>query len=332
METELSKVLASGGSEAQQKYLVDLAIDSELAENDLQRLPLQDEVKHYTTKLVNQIGDYSKYLNEKLANGGTVTAEEKESLRALYEALSSLKKSLNEMSRQMGDDFDFSSLKDAGEGNFMYDGFTELENMSVNFPELIYDGPFSEAPYEYTDTEAKFSFSDIAASYGSDNFDTVYAICVGDTGVNLTVTGMKVTNCNITAPVQTEETAAEAETEAQAEEETEAETEAETQEEDAEDEAEIEEAAVEEESEAETEETTETEATTAAETTVKETTAEETSATELTRPNAAEIAANAPNGDSIAPIIIIIVVVVVVAAAAIVIIIMMIKKNKGKYY
>ena len=64
------------------------------------------------------------------------------------------------------------------------------------------------APYEYTDTEAKFSFSDIAASYGSDNFDTVYAICVGDTGVNLTVTGMKVTNCNITAPVQTEETAA----------------------------------------------------------------------------------------------------------------------------
>lgn len=193
------------------------------------------------------------------------------------------------------------------------------------------------APYEYTDTEAKFSFSDIAASYGSDNFDTVYAICVGDTGVNLTVTGMKVTNCNITAPVQTEETAAEAETEAQTEEETEAETEeateaeteAETQEED---EAEIEEAAVEEESEAETEETTKTEATTAAETTVKETTAEETSATELTRPNAAEIAANAPNGDSIAPIIIIIVVVVVVAAAAIVIIIMMIKKNKGKYY
>lgn len=193
------------------------------------------------------------------------------------------------------------------------------------------------APYEYTDTEAKFSFSDIAASYGSDNFDTVYAICVGDTGVNLTVTGMKVTNCNITAPVQTEETAAEAETEAQTveeteaetEEATEAETEAETQEED---EAEIEEAAVEEETEAETEETTETEATTAAETTVKETTAEETSATELTRPNAAEIAANAPNGDSIAPIIIIIVVVVVVAAAAIVIIIMMIKKNKGKYY
>lgn len=180
------------------------------------------------------------------------------------------------------------------------------------------------APYEYTDTEAKFSFSDIAASYGSDNFDTVYAICVGDTGVNLTVTGMKVTNCNITAPVQTEETAAEAETEAQTEEATEAETEEATE---AETEAETQE-----EDEAETEETTETEATTAAETTVKETTAEKTSATELTRPNAAEIAANAPNGDSIAPIIIIIVVVVVVAAAAIVIIIMMIKKNKGKYY
>ena len=118
------------------------------------------------------------------------------------------------------------------------------------------------APYEYTDTEAKFSFSDIAASYGSDNFDTVYAICVGDTGVNLTVTGMKVTNCNITAPVQTEEAAAEAETEAQTEEETEAETEAETEEasseeassEEESEEASSEEASSEEETEAETEE------------------------------------------------------------------------------
>ena len=185
------------------------------------------------------------------------------------------------------------------------------------------------APYEYTDTEAKFSFSDIAAKYGSDNFDTVYAICVGDTGVNLTVTGMKITNCDITVPAETE--AVEAETEAETEEVTEEETEAQTEEETeeaADEETEAEETAEEEEAE----ETTETEATTAAETTVKETTAEETSATELTRPNAAEIAANAPKGDSIAPIIIIIVVVVVVAAAAVVIIIMMIKKNKGKYY
>lgn len=185
-------------------------------------------------------------------------------------------------------------------------------------------------PYEYTDTEAKFSFSDIAAKYGSDNFDTVYAICVGDTGVNLTVTGMKITNCDITAPAETE--AVEAETEAETEEVTEEETEAQTEEETeetAEEETEAEETAEEEEAE----ETTVTEATTVSETTAKETTAKETTASEgLTRPNAAEIAANAPQSDSIVPIVIIIVVVVVVAAAAIVIIIMMIKKNKGKYY
>lgn len=144
MENGLSKVLASGSSEARQKYLVDLAIDSELAESDLQRLPLQDETKHFTTKLINQIGDYAKYLNEKLVGGGTLTAEEKESLRSLYQSLVSLKNGLKNMSDQMGEDFDFNSLRDAGEGNLVYDGFTELENLSVHFPELIYDGPFSD--------------------------------------------------------------------------------------------------------------------------------------------------------------------------------------------
>lgn len=182
METGLSKVLASGSSESQQKYLVDLAIDSELAENDLQRLPLQDETKHYTTKLINQIGDYSKYLNEKLANGGAVTAEEKESLRQLYQALSSLKDSLKNMSDQMGDDFDFNSLRDAGEGNLVYDGFTELENLSVNFPELIYDGPFSDG---LSDREPKgLTGEEISETVALDLFTKYFAAYnIGDAAI-----------------------------------------------------------------------------------------------------------------------------------------------------
>lgn len=182
METGLSKVLASGSSESQQKYLVDLAIDSELAENDLQRLPLQDETKHYTTKLINQIGDYSKYLNEKLANGGAVTAEEKESLRQLYQALSSLKDSLKNMSDQMGDDFDFNSLRDAGEGNLVYDGFTELENLSVNFPELIYDGPFSDG---LSDREPKgLTGEEISEAVALDLFTKYFAAYnIGDAAI-----------------------------------------------------------------------------------------------------------------------------------------------------
>lgn len=181
------------------------------------------------------------------------------------------------------------------------------------------------APYEYTDNTAKFSYSDIVAAFGTDNFDTVYAIDVGDSGVKLTVTAMTITNCNIESA--SEET--EAETEAETEEETEAETEAETEEETEAETEEETEAETEEETEAETE--AETEKVTEAETekkTEKVTEAKETTA----KPSAAEIAANAPGDDSILPIILIIVAVVVVAVIAVVIIVRMIKNNKGKYY
>lgn len=50
------------------------------------------------------------------------------------------------------------------------------------------------APYKFDDTSAYFSFDDIAEAYGTEDFSTVYAINVGDTGVKLTVTKMTVTN------------------------------------------------------------------------------------------------------------------------------------------
>lgn len=52
-------------------------------------------------------------------------------------------------------------------------------------------------PYKYDKTSASFSYDDIVTAYGTSDFATVYAICVGDTGVQLTVTKMTITNCDI---------------------------------------------------------------------------------------------------------------------------------------
>ena len=94
IDLNLSKALATQDTSALQKYLVDTAINSELAENDLQQLPLQDESKHYTTKLINQIGDYAKYLNNKLIAGETLSKSDIEGLKGLYQANKTLKESL----------------------------------------------------------------------------------------------------------------------------------------------------------------------------------------------------------------------------------------------
>ncbi len=144
IDLNLSKALATSDRGALQKYLVDTAINSEIAENELQQLPLMDESKHYTTKLVNQIGDFSKYLNNKLIEGEKLTEQDYQSLRALYNANLNLKNSLQNMMTEMGSDFSMMSMLDGGNGNVIINGFNNLENLSVEYPELIYDGPFSD--------------------------------------------------------------------------------------------------------------------------------------------------------------------------------------------
>ncbi len=74
--------------------------------------------------------------------------------------------------------------------------------------ELIWqtwDGPFDPDPnvksewnkvaaYSYTRDTAKFSYNDIVTAYGTSDFSTVYAICIGDTGSSVLLTSLTVTN------------------------------------------------------------------------------------------------------------------------------------------
>lgn len=144
MDLNLSKAITTSDKAAMQGYLLDLAVNSELAENDINQLPLQDESKFYTTKLINQIGDFAKYLNKKLANGESLSYEDEQNLLALYRANRTLKEYFQTMANEMDNDFNFSEMSNETKGNLVIDNLTELENLSNQYPELIYDGPFSD--------------------------------------------------------------------------------------------------------------------------------------------------------------------------------------------
>ncbi len=176
IDLNLSKVLATKDEGAIQKYLLDIAVESELCESDLGLLPLKDENKFYTTKLVNQIGDYAKYLNKKIIDGEGISSEDRQNLVALYEANLTFKQNLQNVVAKMGSDFSFSTLNEAGKGNAIVKGFNELQNLSVDYPELIYDGPFSDGinrkeikglPKETINgAVAEDKFNEIFADYG----------------------------------------------------------------------------------------------------------------------------------------------------------------------
>lgn len=67
-------------------------------------------------------------------------------------------------------------------------------------------------PYEYDDTHALFDYDAMVLAYGSDDFSTVNNICIGDRGVKMTVTYVKITNYD---PPAKETAATTAETEAE---------------------------------------------------------------------------------------------------------------------
>lgn len=183
IDANLSKAILTSDSASMQKYLVDIAINSELASNDVQQLPIQDESKFYTTKLINQVGDYSKYLNNKIIDGEPITAEERSTLIRLHNATLTLKNTLQSMSQDMGNDYSFDELQNVGKHNAVLNQLNELQNLSVEYPELIYDGPFSDGKDnrevkgisggEISKEDAKSLFIQTFGEYGLNDIEVV---------------------------------------------------------------------------------------------------------------------------------------------------------------
>ena len=179
MDLNLSKTLATKDSGAMQLYLMDLAVNSELAENDLQQLPIEDENKFYTTKIVNQVGDYAKYLNKKIVRGERLTAADYENLKNLYKANAALKNALQSAMKDIDGDYSFADMGKNFEGNTLLKNFDELQELSVEYPELIYDGPFSDgrenaeikglSGQKITETGAKDVFNATFKDYKPEN-------------------------------------------------------------------------------------------------------------------------------------------------------------------
>ena len=80
IETNMSKLFVASDSESRQRILGDLMVQSNLADSSLAALPIMDESKYYTSKYINQVGDYAKYLNNRLIDEQTLTNEDMDML------------------------------------------------------------------------------------------------------------------------------------------------------------------------------------------------------------------------------------------------------------
>ena len=144
IDVNLSKFMASNDDGVRQKLLGDVRVQSNLAVENLSSLAIKDDSKYYTTKFINQTGDYAKYLGEKLMSGKPLTEKDMLTIESIYETNRYIKESLDELTGEIDENFDFSTIYEGKDDNVVIKRFKDLESKSVEYPHMVYDGAFAD--------------------------------------------------------------------------------------------------------------------------------------------------------------------------------------------
>ena len=184
MDVNLSKAVVSGDNQKRQKLFNDIRVQSNLATESISSLTIEDEDKYYTTKFINQVGDYCKYLSEKLIDGEELSSLDVETLKSMHKINASIKESLSKLASKIDENYDFKSLYEGKDSDMIISQFSQLESNAVDYPHMIYDGAFSDGTEgdvakaldgkeEITKMQAEKLFKEYFSSYKIKNVELV---------------------------------------------------------------------------------------------------------------------------------------------------------------
>lgn len=138
---KLDKLEIAEGSATQKELLYDVWKNSELAASNLAQLSAKETDMTTIIRFVNQTGDYCRYLAQK---SGTLTSSERETLGKLQKVIEAFRQALESTNEQVmaGE----SLIGKMQEGiRLIGDSYAVFgSDSSVDYPEMIYDGPFSD--------------------------------------------------------------------------------------------------------------------------------------------------------------------------------------------
>lgn len=145
MEAQTATLSRSGGGIALASAAAEIWSASQSAQAALAMLELGDSGMPYCGKLINQAGEYSRYLMLAAAEGKTMTADEKRNITEISQKLGTLCDGL----RHVKEGFDTGEIIAAGARNrsekaaLLSAALTELEQDGAGTP-LLYDGGYSD--------------------------------------------------------------------------------------------------------------------------------------------------------------------------------------------
>ncbi|AOY76187.1 germination protein YpeB [Clostridium formicaceticum] len=151
-QVDLAKAMVSGGSKDIVKHLNDTVFQSYMAQEKLTQLPLDHGAIRRTENFLNQLGDYCTAMVNKSLEGIILDEEEVNTLTELHSYANLLSQQLIELQQNIAaGGINFGDLRREGNRDLaqLSDRMEKFqlinfEERMQDYPELIYDGPFSE--------------------------------------------------------------------------------------------------------------------------------------------------------------------------------------------
>lgn len=142
LDTNLSKARVSNYRTEQVRLLSDIAIESEMAETVLERLPLEGRLTENMTSFVNKMADSAQSMLYSVASGKPLTDSQIATIEHMYTVNKEMKAILNELTAN-ADGTDMLAAMNGKDG-LLSSSFDTIQNNTIETPSEIHDGPFAE--------------------------------------------------------------------------------------------------------------------------------------------------------------------------------------------
>lgn len=143
IENDLAKARVMTDSKLLRQNLLKIDVNCNLASQNLQVFYANNEGMSNLMSYINQLGDYCVFLNRELDKGKSLTTSQMENLNKLWGVSKEYGKLLNSLQDYAKDGDTFALMLGASNEKFE-DILSSINNGSIEYPSLIYDGPFSD--------------------------------------------------------------------------------------------------------------------------------------------------------------------------------------------
>lgn len=142
LDTNLAKARVSNSKNEQVRVLSDIAIESEMAETVIERLPLDGQLTESLTSFVNKMGDSAQSMLYSVASGKALTESQVATIEYMYKTNKEMKQIINELTANANGKDMLAAMN--GKSNRLSTSFDTIQNTTIETPKEINDGPFAE--------------------------------------------------------------------------------------------------------------------------------------------------------------------------------------------